>query len=929
MQIKPPESSENNFLELLNFIVDPAAIVDEKGRILLVNNAFEGVTGLSKNVIGKVFLEMDILTAESKKILLENLKKRMQGLPVQPYEIAFINKNYEHRYVEVKAKKINYAGESADLVLFRDITRRKRNLAKLMEYSERMETLVDEKAREIKEQKEKLEKIFNSSPDAITVVDLNLNIVECNEATATLHGFASKDELIGKSALELLSPKEHKKAPMLLETIWKEGSIKNQEVILTKNGKEFPAEASASVIKNAAGNTIGLVFITKDITERKKIEEKLRASEKHFREALDNMIEGCQIIGYDWRYLYVNDAAAKHGHTTKEKLVGKTMMEAYPGIEKTEVFANLQRCMQKRVEKLMENEFVFPDGRKDWFELRIQPVPEGIFVLSMDITERKQLENSLRTSEEMFRAMNTSAMDAIILLDDTGKITYWNPAAERIFGYTNEEAVGKKIDDLIIPDQHKGFHSKSAMQAFENGQIHDSSIETNALRKNRTKIPIELSVAALEIKDKKHMLGIIRDISERKKMENELKLERDKLEAVTENIGAGLMIISRDYKILWTNDFVKREKGDVEGKQCYAALHSLDTTCASCGAREIFENSAMIDAHEYCFATIDGKPHWVEIIATPIKDKEGTVTAALELVVDITEKKRMQSELANYSKKLEQLVAKRTEQLKQTQVKLLKAEKLAAIGELAGMVGHDLRNPLTGIKGATYYLKTKYAPRIDATGKEMLQNIENAIEHSNKIINDLLEYSNKPSLKLTEITPKALLKNTLVSIKIPKRIQIIDATKDKPKIKADAENMHKVFISIITNAIDAMPETGTLTITSKAEKNNVKITFKDTGTGMTEETLSKLKLGFPLFTTKAKGMGFGLPICKRIVEAHGGKISLKSSFGKGTKVTITIPVNPKPVDTGEEKWIFNESILRAMRIAREAPRKPKGQHRNP
>jgi len=300
---KPLENSENNFLDLLNFIVDPAVIVDGKGRILLVNNAFEEITGLGKNVIGKVFLEMDILTAESKPILLENLKKRMQGLPVQPYEITFIDKNYEHRYVEVKAKRINYGGEFADLVLFSDITRRKRNIAKLREYSEKMEILVDEKAREIKEQKEKLETIFNSSPDAITVVDLNLNIVECNEAMANLYRASSKRELIGKSALELLSPKERKKAPMRLETVWKKGSIKNQEVILTKNGEEFPAEASASVIKNAAGNTIGLVFITKDITERKRIEEKLRASEKHFRETLDNMIEGCQIIGYDWRYL--------------------------------------------------------------------------------------------------------------------------------------------------------------------------------------------------------------------------------------------------------------------------------------------------------------------------------------------------------------------------------------------------------------------------------------------------------------------------------------------------------------------------------------------------------------------------------------------------------------------------------------------------
>jgi signal transduction histidine kinase len=224
------------------------------------------------------------------------------------------------------------------------------------------------------------------------------------------------------------------------------------------------------------------------------------------------------------------------------------------------------------------------------------------------------------------------------------------------------------------------------------------------------------------------------------------------------------------------------------------------------------------------------------------------------------------------------------------------------------MVGHDLRNPLTGIKGAIYYLKTKYGAEADVKGKEMFEVIDKDINYSNKIINDLLDYSRDPTLEPVNTTPKLLLKNVLSLIEVPERIKIIDATEDKPKIKADGEKMKKAFVNIITNAIDAMPDSGTLTVTSKAVKGNVEIVFKDTGTGMAEETLSKLKLWSPLFTTKAKGMGFGLPVCKRIVEAHSGKISVESTIGKGTTVTITIPVNP-PVDEDEEKWIFNEPWL--------------------
>jgi PAS domain S-box-containing protein len=121
----------------------------------------------------------------------------------------------------------------------------------------------------------------------------------------------------------------------------------------------------------------------------------LEAGEERYRLTVDNMLEGFQIVGFDWRYLYVNDAAARHGRQTKDALLGRTMMEAYPGIEQTAVFAALRRCMEARVPQQIENEFSFADGTRGWFDLSIQPVPQGIFILSMDITERKRAEESL------------------------------------------------------------------------------------------------------------------------------------------------------------------------------------------------------------------------------------------------------------------------------------------------------------------------------------------------------------------------------------------------------------------------------------------------------------------------------------------------------------------------------------------------------
>jgi len=663
MQSTPREKSENS-VNLLNFIADPIGIVDEKNRTLLVNDAFVAFTGLSRDkVLGKVLYEVGNLSEESKRKVLENFKKRMQGLPVQPYEVAFTNEADEIKHVEIKARKIDYAGKPADLVVFRDITRRKRNLAKIQEYAEKMETLVEEKVKEIKKSEEKYRELTES---------------------------------------------------------------------------------------------IGDVFF-----------------------ALDK----------DLRFTYWNKASEENAGIPAKDVLGKSLIEVFPNTEKTseQIIQNVLRT--KQAQSFLTN---YKIGDKEFFfEINVYPTIAGLSIFVKDITKRK-------------------------------------------------------------------------------------------------------------------------------KMEAEVKQQLDMLESLTENLGVGFVIISKDYHVLWANKFIKNNVGNVgkvEGKLCYSSLNSLDHTCPDCGVRKVFEEGVERDAHEHININIHGKPYYVEIIATPLKDKDGNVTAALEFVVDITEKKRMQDKLTEYSQKLEKLVDEKTEELKQTQAKLLKAEKLAAIGELAGLIGHDLRNPLTGIKGATYYLKTKYTTELDATGKEMLKTIEKAIEHANKIINDLLDYSGKLTIELTETTPKILLKDTLASTKIPARIHIVDATKSKPKIKVDVGSMHKVFANIIINAIDAMPNTGTLTITSKTADDKVKIVFKDTGTGMSPETLSKMWI--PLFTTKARGMGFGLPIAKRIVEAHGGNISLKSTLGKGTAVTITIPINPQLLDEYKEKWILTDPMLRALPASQE------------
>jgi PAS domain S-box-containing protein len=292
----------------------------------------------------------------------------------------------------------------------------------------------------------------------------------------------------------------------------------------------------------------------------------------------------------------------------------------------------------------------------------------------------------------------------------------------------------------------------------------------------------------------------------------------------------------------------------------------------------------------------DGSVFPIEVSLGPIAIKNETFVMAL--AKDITERKEaeerrkvLERKLKDYSEHLKWLVDLRTAQLKDANERLIKSERLAAIGELAGMVGHDLRNPLAGIKNAVYFLKKKGSTISEAQSKEMLEIIDKAIDRSDKIINDLLDYAREMHLEFTKYAACTLVDEAVRMIQVPDRIQIVNYVDEDAWIWVNFDKMMRVFMNLIKNAIDAMPQNGTLKISSCKTKNHIEIAFADTGMGIPSETLSKIFT--PLFTTKAQGMGFGLAICKRIIEAHGGKITVKTVLNKGTTFTITLPLDPQ------------------------------------
>ncbi|HKK41135.1 MAG TPA: CHASE3 domain-containing protein, partial [Bacteroidales bacterium] len=196
----------------------------------------------------------------------------------------------------------------------------------------------------------------------------------------------------------------------------------------------------------------------------------LSRNEERFRSTLDNMLEGCQIISYDYKYLYANREVEKQARNTVSGLLGKSMTEIYPGIENTEMFGNLKRCMEKRQQHLMLNEFTYPDGSTGWFELNMQPVPEGLVIFSQDITAKKMAENSLKESEEKFRSITENSADAIFITDYNGKYLFVNKESEKLLGYSQQEILSMTIANLSPAGMEKD-HIMAFSKVLEKGKF--------------------------------------------------------------------------------------------------------------------------------------------------------------------------------------------------------------------------------------------------------------------------------------------------------------------------------------------------------------------------------------------------------------------------------------------------------------------------
>ncbi len=509
--------------------------------------------------------------------------------------------------------------------------------------------------------------------------------------------------------------------------------------------------------------------------------------------------------------------------------------------------------------------------------------------LVLEATERKKAEEALRESEQRWATTIASVGDAVIATDLNGKVTFMNSIAEELTGWTLDEASDQPLSQVfnIVNEKTRIQVENPVAKVLEKGLVTGLANHTVLLRRDGTEVAIDDSGAPIVDKDGK-ITGVVlvfRDVTERKKFENALVEASREWERTFDSVPDFIAVLDSKHRIIRANKPMARQL-NATPEQCIGLL------CYSC----VHGTSQPPEVCPHALTLKDGLEHTAEVFeprlgghflvsTTPLRDDVGQLIGSVHVARNITHRKEMERKLEEYSKHLEALVEQKTRELRDS-------ERLAAIGQTAGMVGHDIRNPLQAITSDLYLEKLEVASLPDGEAKanlhESITCIEQNLFYINKIVADLQDYARTLNPKKETIDLEKTIEETLTIVSIPKNVQVhVAAEKGFPPLVADSTMTKRVLVNLVQNAVQAMPNGGNLTVAVQGKRNQVLISVEDTGEGITKEAQEKIFK--PLFTTKSKGQGFGLAVVKRLVEAQGGTISFKSKVGKGTKFTVGFP----------------------------------------
>lgn len=746
--------------------------------------------------------------------------------------------------------------------------------------------------------------ILNAITESIWLVAPDGRILTANSVAAERLGIRFS-EIEGKNYFSLLPPHLSKPRKMQAEKVFRSGNPVRFED--EKSGINY--DHSIYPVRNEKGDITGLAIFSSDITARKWAENRLA----HQRAMLEAVIESSDgpVFSVDRNYCYTI-FNSQHRRVMKS-LFGADIRNGYSILD---YYANPEDAVFAKgiIDRAFQGEHVSLEvylgnngNNRRYFGISSNPIREtagtiiGVAVFGRDLTEHKQIEDALRISEERYRTLFNSMTEGFalheIICDENGtpcdcRFLDINPAFERL--------TGLKREDVLYRTQKEVLPGNDPYWIENYGKVALTGIPVSF---ENYSSPLKRYYQVYAFRPAQHQFAVIfMDTTDRKLAEEKLEEAKRLLDALMEYVPMGItiadapdcrirMVSQHGQKMLgaWHDGMTVEEfstQWRVFRKDGVTPMPDKDLPLY----RAIFRGET-VKNRELVQINSKGKAMPLLCNAAPIRTANGEITGGIVAWNDITERIEAEKILKRDKKTLQKLVKENSAELIEIQTELEKAKRLSDIGTLAATVAHELRNPLAGINVATAVIKRKNS---DNTIEQQLHRIDHMLAESSQIIDNLLFYSrlrppHRKILDLHSILEECI--DSVTRVHIRKNMLIskhLDSLKQLP-VSADPVQIREVFINILNNAIDAVPEHGgEIDVRARVYSELFKINITDNGQGIPRENLKKVF--DPFFTSKPRGTGLGLTVCRQIIKMHGGLIKIKSGKGMGASVIITLPI---------------------------------------
>lgn len=757
---------------------------------------------------------------------------------------------------------------------------------------------------EIRQQRDLAQTYLDIAGTMIVALDSTGKVVLINRKGSEILGWG-KSSILGRNWFDTFIPPRHQQELKDAFTQILAGNIELAEhyenPVLTAQGEERIISWHTALIKDQNGNITSTLSSGQDITSRKKTERLLRESEAKYRQIAENMADVVWTSDLELNINYVSpsvepmvgEPVQKHmARKIEEKLPPESLKAAFKVLNEELERENNPACNKDR-SRIFEVEHYRADGSTFWVSMHVSFLrdehgkPTGIQGITRDIDELQRARRKITQQAYEHEVVFNCAQSAMFLIEvrENGVFRYIrnNTARQQSTGLSLAQLEGKTPGEVFPAKMAEALSQK--YQACVDARRPISYEETLELPVGTTIWRTRLSPVMSENGEVIYIVGSAEDITESKRAEEALKQAAANWRATFDSITDMIALVDVNRKIIRVNQaFVKAVGGTheaINGSYCHEIVHGLAKPHPGCSLECALVNNKPCSLEIY-EPKLDKH---LECSALPLLNEQGETIGAVHILKDITERKKMEAE--------QQELRHRAEV----------SSRLAAIGEMAAGIAHEINNPLTGVIGFSELLSQEDLP------PDLAQHVRYIIDGSNRvkdIVKRLLTFArqNKPFKTRTDI--HELIDNTVAMRNYILEISNIEVVKEYelnlPWVTVDPGQIQQVFLNLIVNAEYAIKKAhdgGKLIIATRQEGSEITISFQDNGTGMDGETISSLFQ--PFFTTKepGEGTGLGLALSHSIIQSHGGSIDVASKPGKGSTFTIRLPLvksepEPKP-----------------------------------